>query len=135
MTTKQGVSGVDWYSFSGPNVRRLRQHNELQFYDVDRTLLLCVAGDYGGNYMKIGIIIGNVSRSESAEKFTLLGSFKGDETIVNLRVAFGKLATAINRIKEVDEHGRFLQDEAEFRQHMLSHWQTMQGTLPRYTRT
>ena len=54
-------------------IRRLERKCQLQ----GGALRLCVAGDFGGSFTKLGMLIGNVKTPGNASNFTLLGCYMG----------------------------------------------------------
>ncbi|KAL3077221.1 hypothetical protein niasHS_013210 [Heterodera schachtii] len=82
-------------------VKRLRANNKLRVLPGN-ALKLCLAGDFGGNFMKLGFLIGNVATPGAASNFTLLGCYRGAETSAGIRVAFSDVARQLADIHEID---------------------------------
>ncbi|KAL3122039.1 hypothetical protein niasHT_008438 [Heterodera trifolii] len=82
-------------------VKRLRASNKLRVLPGN-ALKLCLAGDFGGNFMKLGFLIGNVATPGAASNFTLLGCYRGAETSAGIRVAFADVARQLADICEID---------------------------------
>ncbi|KAL3107922.1 hypothetical protein niasHT_019134 [Heterodera trifolii] len=82
-------------------VKRLRANNKLLFL-AGNALKICLAGDFGGHFMKLGLLIGNVATPGAASNFTLLGCYRGAETSAGIRVAFSDVARQLADISEID---------------------------------
>ncbi|KAL3122479.1 hypothetical protein niasHT_003015 [Heterodera trifolii] len=82
-------------------VKRLRTNNKLRVLPGN-ALKLCLAGDFGGHFMKLGFLIGNVATPGAASNFTLLGCYRGAETSTGIRVAFSDVARQLADIREID---------------------------------
>ena len=61
---------------------------EFSLYD-DETITLCLAGDTGGEFTKLGVYIVNCKKSNSVFNLSLIGIYRGKDTMINLRTAFG----------------------------------------------
>lgn len=59
-------------------IRRLQEHDRLVRAGVHDTLRLCVVGDYGADYTKLGLLIGNVQKPGSSANFSLIGCYPGE---------------------------------------------------------
>ncbi|KAL3119820.1 hypothetical protein niasHT_005880 [Heterodera trifolii] len=78
-------------------VKRLRANNKLLFL-AGNTLKVCLAGDFGGHFMKLGLLIGNVQPREQLQ----ISLCSGAETSAGIRVAFSDVARQLADISEID---------------------------------
>uniref|UniRef100_A0A183CJL0 RING-type domain-containing protein n=1 Tax=Globodera pallida TaxID=36090 RepID=A0A183CJL0_GLOPA len=86
-------------------IRRLLASEQLQFWHGDERLLICIVGDAGGGWTKLGALIGNVKRTPGSPKnFLLLGCFKGADSAKNLRFAFNDICRDLMFLSHIYGH-------------------------------